>query len=170
MTLDATEFGESSYDNALPWTEIDPAAFVRVGDFTPLKPKLAARHELRAAQDQEFQWLVEDIAEFREQRERNTISLNVDERRAERDRMEERRQARDEARRELGLAVSERRSGDDGLQADERAVTEDDDEERPDPLLKESANILVDAIALLDEDQQLAARVHLERGAGRWVQ
>lgn len=170
VTLDATEFGESSYDNALPWTEIDPAAFIRVGDFTPLKPKLAARHELRAAQDQEFQWLVEDIAEFREQRERNTISLNVDERRAERDRMEERRQARDEARRELGLAVSERRSGDDGLQADERAVTEDDDEDRPDPLLKESANILVDAIALLDEDQQLAARVHLERGTGRWVQ
>jgi carboxyl-terminal processing protease len=171
VTLDASEFGESSYDNALPWTEIDPAQYRRVGEFSALLPKLAARHELRAAQDPEFQWLVEDIAEFRSQRDRREISLNEDQRRAERDRNEARRKARDEARRELGLAVSESRAGDDGLQADERAITDDgDDEDRPDPLLKESAKILVDAIALLDEDQQLAAKVHLDRGNGRWVQ
>ncbi|MGY6520066.1 MAG: carboxy terminal-processing peptidase [Lysobacteraceae bacterium] len=171
VTLDASEFGESSYDNALPWTQVDAAGFGRIGDFGPLLAQLRTMHEQRAAEDPEFQWLLEDIQEYRRQRERTEISLNAEVRRAERDRNEARRQARDEARRELGLAVNDRARADDGLQADERAITEDDDEdERPDPLLRESVNILADAIELLGRDPQLAARVHPRLDEGRWVQ
>ena len=51
---------------------------------------------------------------------------------------------------------------DDGLQADERPIEDEaaeDEAERPDVLLTESARVLADAIDLLQGDAQLAARV-----------
>ncbi|MFN3842765.1 MAG: carboxy terminal-processing peptidase [Rehaibacterium terrae] len=179
VTLDASEYGESSYDNALPWTKIAPVPHPRLGDFGPLLPLLAERHEARVAEDPEFQWWREDVAEYRAQRARKEISLNIDVRRAERERIEARRRAREEARKALGIdAPSLARSSDDGLQADERDVAADaaaerEEERRPDALLRESAAILADAIELLSRDHQLASRVHAhvqaERRGFAWV-
>ena len=67
-------------------------------------------------------------------------------------------------------------SDDDGLQASERNVAEDAAreraaEERPDPLLTESAAILADAVRLLNQDRRLSAQVLPESsGPGRWTQ
>ncbi len=180
VTLDASEYGESSYDNALPWTKIAPAPHPRLGDFGPLLPLLAKRHEARVAEDPEFQWWREDVAEYRAQRARKEISLNIDVRRAERERIEARRKAREEARKALGIDAPSlaRSSSDDGLQADERDVAADaaaerEQERRPDALLRESAAILADAIDLLSRDRQLAGRVHAhvqaERRGVAWV-
>lgn len=179
VTIDASEFGESSYDNALPWTQIAPAQYPRLGDFGPLLPLLSARHESRVAGDREFQWWSEDVAEYRKQRERKEISLNEAVRKAERDRDEARRKAREEARKAMGLETTPAlAAGDDGLQADERdvvadAAAEEAEENRPDPLLRESAAILADAIGLLRRDGQLAGRVHAqvqaERRGAAWV-
>ena len=52
-SVDASEFGESTYPNALPWTRIAAAAHVRYGNFTPLLPQLDALHAARAAKDVE---------------------------------------------------------------------------------------------------------------------
>jgi carboxyl-terminal processing protease len=176
-SVDASEYGESTYDNALPWTRIAAVPHTRYGNFAPLAEKLQARHAVRAASDVEFQWWVEDVKTFREEREKKAVSLNEAERRAERDRFDAQRKARVEARKRLGIALDPLLEGrsDDGLQADERNVAEDvaraaAAKKVTDPLLRESAAILGDAIGLLGADAKLAAQVLPKaRTAGHWV-
>ena len=168
VTLDAADFGESAYDNALPWTQIDKADFRSEANFSPLLPMLQREHAKRVAADQEFRWWSEDVAEYRKQRADKTISLNEAERRAERDQQEARRKLREEQRKAFGLAVRESelaQATDDGLQADEREITADTDsdaDDRPDALIREAAHVLADSIDLLSADRSLAARVHPE--------
>ena len=66
-SVDASEYGESTYDNALPWTRIAAAPHLQYGKFSPLLGKLAARHDARVAKDVEFQWWTEDVRTFREE-------------------------------------------------------------------------------------------------------
>ncbi len=94
-SIDAEEFGESSFDNALPWVQIKPADYVSEGDMTDLLPMLQARHDTRVKTDKDFQYLQEDIAEFTLQRKKNLISLNEVERRTERDAQEAKVKARE---------------------------------------------------------------------------
>ncbi|MCD9006071.1 carboxy terminal-processing peptidase [Luteimonas sp. XNQY3] len=177
VTVDATEFGESTYDNALPWTRIAAVPHTQYGDFAPLLPRLEQLHETRVATDREFVWWAEDIAEFRAEREKKFVSLNEAERRAERDRQAEKRQLRQEERRALGLDLDPlaEDSDDDGLQANERAIAQQNRlekaaEERPDPLLRESAAILADAVRLLNADRDLSATVlPVSTAPGRWA-
>ena len=166
VMVDASEFGESTYDNALPWTRIAGVPHTQYGNFAPLLPKLEARHEARIAQDKEFQWFEEDVREFRAERAKKYVSLNEAERRAERDRQEAKRKSRQEQRKALGLPLDPLAAdaADDGLQANERNVVKDAAREKaaedaPDPLLRESAAILADAVQLLDNDKVLSAQV-----------
>ncbi len=166
VTLDADDYGESTYDNALPWTRVDEAKHNSLANFAPLLPLLEARHQARAKDDPEFIWLAEDVAEYRRQRAEKSLSLNEATRRAERERNEARRTARAQERKERGLADAEDASAeDDGLQADERNVAadakreEDAKSQPPDVLAREAAHILADAIDLLKADRTLAAQV-----------
>jgi carboxyl-terminal processing protease len=177
VTVDATEYGESTYDNALPWRQIAAVPHETYGNFDRLLPTLQTLHQARVADDVEFRWWKEDVAEFRAERDKTWISLNEAERRAERDRQDARRKQRQEERRRLGLALDPLGDEtDDGLQAGERNVAQDAArqkaaEKRPDPLLRESAAILSDAMRLLDNDRQLAAQVLPSSTApGRWTQ
>ena len=176
-SVDSSAFGESTYDNALPWTRIAPVQHTRYGNFGALLGKLDERHAARVANDVEFQWWVEDVKTFREERDKKWVSLNEAERRAERDRFEAQRKQRTEERKRLGIALDpllEARS-DDGLQADERNVAESVAREEAakkftDPLLRASAAILGDAIGLLRADAKLAAQVLPQaRTDGHWV-
>ena len=171
VTLDAQDYGESTYDNALPWTRIAPANYKPFNDFKPLLPLLEARHEARAKADQEFIWWSEDVAEYRKRREEKSISLNEAVRRAERDAEEARRVARNEARKAAGLddEVVDEDAHDDGLQADERDIAAEAKREqerkekyKPDVLAREAAHVLADAIDMLRADRTLAAKVQLE--------
>jgi carboxyl-terminal processing protease len=166
VMVDASEFGESTYDNALPWTRIAAVPHTQYGNFAPLLPKLEARHAARIANDKEFQWFEEDVKEFRAEQAKKYLSLNETERRAERDRQDEKRKSRQEQRKALGLALNPLADdgADDGLQANERNVAEDAAREKlaenaPDPLLRESAAILGDAVQLLGNDHVLSAQV-----------
>ncbi|TWT20270.1 tail-specific protease [Luteimonas marina] len=177
VTVDASEFGESTYDNALEWRQIAAVPHQRYGDFAPLLPKLEALHAARVATDKEFVWWSADVAEFRAEREKKYVSLNEAERRAERDRDDAKRKQRQEERKTLGLALDPLADrADDGLQASERNIAEDAArekaaEKRPDPQLRESAAILADAVRLLNHDRQLSAQVLPESKApGRWTQ
>ncbi|MFZ5607130.1 MAG: carboxy terminal-processing peptidase [Pseudomonadota bacterium] len=177
-SVDAAEFGESTYPNALPWTRIAAAPHVRYGNFSPLLPQLDALFQARAAKDVEYQWWLEDVRRFREEQAKKSISLNEAERRAERDRFDARRKQRAEERKRLGLQqdpLLEARP-DDGLAADERNVAdavarEEAAKKATDPLLRESAAILADAIGLLGKDAQLAAQVlpATRNAAGHWA-
>ena len=177
VTVDASEYGESTYDNALPWTRIAAVSHIRYGDFGPLLPELKARHGARIVQDKEFQWWTEDIAQFREETAKKWISLNEAGRRSERDRDAVKRKQRQDARKAMGVDLDPLgEDSDDGLTSSERNIAQDAArekaaEKRPDPLLRESAAILVDAVRVLGEDQRLSAQVLLTemRKPGQWA-
>ncbi|WP_338761158.1 carboxy terminal-processing peptidase [Massilia sp. METH4] len=92
---DAENFGESSYDNALPYTVIKPAVYIPAGEVKDIIPLLTKKHEARVAKDKDFQFLVEDVNYVKKQRKENLISLNEKERRKERDEQEARAKQRD---------------------------------------------------------------------------
>jgi len=176
LSVDANEFGESTYDNALPWTRIAAVPHARYGNFAPLLPRLQALHAERIAQDLEFQWWSEDVARYREEKAKKYLSLNEAERRAERERQEKQRKERQAIRKEKGLDLDPlAEETDDGLTANERDVVQDAQrqkaaEKRPDPLQREAASILANAIDLLEQDRPLSAQV-LPRTASavRWA-
>jgi carboxyl-terminal processing protease len=177
VTVDATEFGESTYDNALPWTRIAAVPHTRYGNFAPLLPRLDELHDARVARDKEFQWWAEDVAQFRVEQAKKYVSLNEAERRAERDEFDAKRKARQAARKTLGLDLDPLADdSDDGLQANERNIAQDAArekaaEKRPDPLLRESAAILSDALTLLNADRKLSTQVlPAAKVAGHWAE
>ncbi|WP_448673941.1 carboxy terminal-processing peptidase [Pseudoxanthomonas mexicana] len=178
VSVDASEYGESTYDNALPWTRIAAVPHLQYGNFAPLLPRLQALHAARSAKDKEFQWWSEDVAQFRAEAAKKYVSLNEAERRAERDRQETQRKQRQAERKALGLALDPLAEdlADDGLGASERDIVKDAQREkladkRPDPLLRESAAILSDAIEILGQDRKLSAQVLPDSpGPGRWAE
>ncbi|SDR04186.1 carboxyl-terminal processing protease [Pseudoxanthomonas sp. CF385] len=178
VSVDASEYGESTYDNALPWTRIAALPHTTYGNFAPLLPRLQALHAARSAKDKEFQWWSEDVAQFRAEAAKKYVSLNETERRAERDRQDVQRKQRQAERKTLGLALDPLADdlADDGLGASERDIVRDAQREkladkRPDPLLRESAAILGDAIEILGQDRKLSAQVLPDSpGPGRWAE
>jgi len=92
---DSDTFGESSYDNALPWTQIKPAIYIPTGDIKDIVPLLDKKHEARVAKDKDYQYLLDDINLVKKQRKENSISLNEAARRKEREQQEARAKQRE---------------------------------------------------------------------------
>lgn len=144
---DLKNFGETSYDNALPWTQIKPVKYKVEGNVTARLPQLQSLHDARVRNEPDFQRFVEDIAQLKALREKGFVSLNEAERRnelaVEANRLKERKKIND------GLDLSE----DDGLQSDERSLKADiaiqnARKNAKDILLNEAAAILADDIGL----------------------
>lgn len=96
---DADQFGESSLDNALPWSSIKKATGFRLhGDMSSIVPMLSRRSVERISQDTEFQYLLEDIGNYREAREQTEVSLLESARRSKQATEEAQREARKAAR------------------------------------------------------------------------
>lgn len=167
--VDADSYGESSYDNALPWVQIKPANYHAVGNLKDVQAMLQVRHELRIAKDKEFQFIKEDIAEYQKQKEKKVISLNEEERRAERDSREKKNKEREAIRAALDGKTkvggkndaSKLAAQDDGLQGSERSLAselaaEKASKEAKDVYLIEAAHILSDEIELIKSSKRLA--------------
>ena len=142
-------FGESSYDNALPFAQIKPAKYSAMTNMAALLPQLKNRHDIRVQSDPDFKRFVEDVADIRTQREKRTISLNETERRTEMAALADRLKAREQAGDDV---VPEK---DDGLQANERSLSanlaiENARKNAKDVLRNESAAIVADAADLLE--------------------
>jgi len=159
MLSDAENFGESSYDNALPWNQIARADYQPVGDLSKLVPILISRHNERISQDKAFRDLDDDIAEFKALRKKNLVSLNEAERRAERDAQEAKIKLREQEKASAKSpdAAATTPPQDDGLQSDERNIAantelEKKNEADKDLLLNEAAHILDDEVVLLKTD------------------
>ncbi len=156
---DPDSYGESSYDNALPWIQIDAATFKPAGNLKDLVPTLQSRHQARIGKDKEFQLLLEDVAEIRRLRETKLISLNETERRKEKETQEARLKAREKGDAKDKLAAIR----DDGLQSGERSLAADLAAEKArkdvkDVLLDEAARIVADEAELSNAKPQLAMR------------
>ena len=157
--IDSSDFGESSYYNALPWTQIKPANFTPAGDLTSVVPILKAEHEARVSKDKDFQYLSEELAEANEQRKKNSISLNEAERRKEREDQESRIKRHASSKAASSKDIAERQ--DDGLQSNERNLDSDlafekAQKDSKDVLLNEAVHILSDEVSLLQKNGKLA--------------
>ena len=158
--FDGGDFGEASFDNALPTTQIDRADYIASGDFRSALNLLSAKHEARANADAAYQYLQEDIADFKRQRQKKEVSLNENIRRAERDAREARLAARKLKDKktpgtpDATTAASEDTStADDGLESDERNLVKELAHEKSlkdvkDIYLVEAAHIVSDAAGL----------------------
>lgn len=140
---DPATFGETSYDNALPWAQIKPADYKQDKILATLLPAMQSRHDERVKNDPDFQRMLEDIADLKAQREKGTVSLNEAERLKERAAQEKRLKDRAVAGGDDDTAA------DDGLQSNERSLTADLAIEKArknakDVLLDEAAAILAD--------------------------
>jgi len=165
---DAEEFGESSFDNALPWSQIKAADYTPSGDLTSILPILIANHDKRVSHDKDFKYLQEDIAEFNKLRQKNLISLNEADRRKEREAQESREKSREKNRgnNESDKASAEARSHalqDDGMLSSERNLSadlaiENANKNAKDILLNEAAHVLSDEAGLLKTNFRLAVR------------
>ena len=167
-TPGAETFGESSFDNALPWMQIKAADYKPEGDLKGILPTLSTLHDARVKKDRNFQYLQEDIALSRLERDKNLVSLNEVERRKERDAQEARLRSRKDA---SAQNASERSNAlpDDGLQAGERNLATDLAAEKTrknaeDFVLSEAVNILGDEMAALKNGGALAAGAKPESG------
>lgn len=161
---DPDAYGESSYDNALPWTQIDSASFRPAGNLKDTITTLQTRHQARISKDKSFQALLEDVAEARRLRETRSISLNESERRREKESREARLKAREKTDGRDKLAALLK---DDGLQSGERSLAADLAAEKArkdakDILLDEAARIVADDAELRLSRPQLALRDKLK--------
>ncbi|MEI1249674.1 carboxy terminal-processing peptidase [Rhizobium aouanii] len=154
--FDPASFGETSYDNALPWAQIKPAKYTAVDTVTTLLPTLQSRHDARVESDPDFQRLIKDIADLKVQREKGVVSLNEAERRKE-------ATAREKRFKDRAKAGDGEDLGDDGLEAGERSLSADIAIENArknakDVLLNEAAAILADEADLREGVLKAAAK------------
>lgn len=149
---DLHAFGESSYENALPWVKITPANFRPLNSFSALVPMLKSKHNERVLKSQDFQLLQEDIDELTLQRHKKSVSLNEAVRLAERKAQEVQMAKREKLTKDKHLQ-NPRLVPDDGLLANERKIDSEDENEDADILLNEAAHILSDAVKLSTTQQ-----------------
>ncbi|KKO10538.1 hypothetical protein LCGC14_0020170 [marine sediment metagenome] len=149
--------GESNLDGALPWDTVRPVEYRSYHALREIIPELQARHQQRAENDPDFIYLEGTVERMMEARQRETIPLNRELLKAQRD--ADRREAFEANNARLaakGLPLEEWRDETfeedseelDVAVVDEEAESEDEREE-DDPLLQESGRILVDMAELL---------------------
>ena len=144
--VDPETIGESSRDRALPWDQIKPTGF-SAGQ--PLDSEIAflTKYQSNRMQgDPDMDFLLSDIEAIDEMRSQQSVSLNIDERKLER---EERREKRLQRENERRLAV--------GLDPIESLEDISEDEQR-DVLLDQAAEILTDLAGLNDTNTSMQTR------------
>jgi len=155
---DPDDYGERSLDNALPWTQIEPAEYAPSDDLAELVAVADFRYQGRRMNDQEFDWLLSDIEEFNRSKDDRYVSLLESRRREEMAAEEAKREARRMQRDSAGPLtdgeglLTER----DRVEAADLEEEEEDEDDRPDLLLRESARIVADMVELQGDGSLLA--------------
>lgn len=102
--IEPQEWGESQEDNALPWDSIKRATYSSLDNLTPVVKYVDAKHVSRMQTEPEFNYVYDDIARYKAQKDDKKISLMESERLKEREESEQRALARTNARlKRLGL-------------------------------------------------------------------
>ena len=140
--IDMNDVGESSLEAALPWDRIAAASFEHFNAARPVPTamKLNTEEAVRNKADPDFQWLVNSISANDKERAKKSLSLNLLQRKAERETFDAARLARENSRRkDKGQTPFETVS----------AMESSDDvngEKAPDILLDQTAQIMADIV------------------------
>ncbi len=161
-------YGESSYENALPWNSIASSNYTMFDDLSDEISHLKKRYQQRSEINFEFDFLKKEIELYEQDKDDLTVSLSLAERERKVQERKDRKKARKAKRAEMLAAVeanpllgevtlvfdsNEELKSEDTLLAEQQAaeeVNEDDeeDEEFVDFRLHETARILADFIDL----------------------
>ena len=131
------EFGEASEPSALPWDQIPPTEYQIYGDIETYVPKLEEEHEKRIKNNFEFQYLKEDIEEYKIRKKKVEYSLNEKIRAKEREEFEKRKEERKKEREKY-----------ENLELKDKEKAEKPNIRVDDPLLEETGFILADLMIL----------------------
>ncbi|OJV01749.1 MAG: hypothetical protein BGO12_11775 [Verrucomicrobia bacterium 61-8] len=174
---DQKEFGEGSLKHRLPYDEVAPVKITESMVATPLViDELRARSQQRLTGDPEFVYVKEDITRIKDKVEKNTLSLNEKERKAELEADKTRKEHRDAERIARGpvfdvktfevrlddVSAPKLRPVAYNRKPDKAALAVEDDEPvdpkkpdvpQPDPIRDEALRIMRDYINLNRQDK-----------------
>ncbi|MEZ5471588.1 MAG: carboxy terminal-processing peptidase [Marinicella sp.] len=162
------EYGESAYDNALPWNSISSSEYTLFDDLSDEISELRKRYQARSDVNFEFDFLKNEIALYEQEKDDHTVSLSA---KVREQKIEERIQRKEERKKkraemlanveahpllgEVSLVYDSKEAlkSDDTIEAEQKAIEEDEDyEEFVDFRLHETARILSDFIDLKMEN------------------
>jgi len=145
--VDTTKVGEDALEHALKWDAIKSAKFMDYNYVGNTTDELISRHNQRFEKHPEYKLLLEEISLLEEQRSRDRVSLNRQQREAE-------NKAFDQAQLDI---VNKRRALDgkppfkdldEWENHEEEQASREQDKEEPDFVVEESAEVLLDYIEL----------------------
>ncbi len=164
-------YGESEYENALPWTSIKRSNYNMQGDLTREIPQLRESYKARELVNPEFVFVKEDFDYYNKLKEDVTVSLSEEVRKTETKKREKRKIERKQKR--LSITTGEQNpllaevnvlfnsedevvsEIDESEDEDELNNTENDSEPADDFILMEAARIVTDLLKI--KKQQLIA-------------
>ena len=149
--FDPKELGESSYENVMPWSEIQPAEYVKLPSLDKTIAQLQKQHEDRTATSGSWKLMLDETKYALGLSQRKTYSLNLNTRQAEREQMSETYKEFAERRKELGEGDVATFKLDDGLAMGEGNLKQELEDEKKrkdniDAIARESANIAADLV------------------------
>jgi carboxyl-terminal processing protease len=144
--IDAALVGESVRDSALPWDTIRTARFRAGAPLDGTITSLTANHLSRSENDPDYRYLLDGIQDVAEVRARDSVSLQLEARKNEREEELTRRLARENGRR-AALDMEPLSS-----------VEELDDLEEPDVHLDQAAAIVTDLAELREVETTTPAQ------------
>jgi carboxyl-terminal processing protease len=139
--IDTSVIGENTKPRALPWDQIDATRFRADAKLDKQLSVLNRDQIQRSSADPDFQLLLEDIAVVEELRQQKAVSLNMETRKTA---LEDRRTAR--------LVRENNRREARGLEPLE-SLDSIDEEEVPDVLLNQAAEILTDMATMTNSEE-----------------
>lgn len=137
---DPQEFGESSEISALPWDKINPTNYKLFSNLSEVIPRLLSSSENRRNNDPEFQYLNQDIQDYKKSKNQKYLSLNEEVRKQKKDEQDEKEFQRENERRKRK-----------GLKLLEKGETPEKSDEESDIFLTETATIVTDMINISSE-------------------
>ncbi|TWX73968.1 carboxy terminal-processing peptidase [Colwellia sp. C1TZA3] len=135
--IDPADWGESKEENALPWDQIPKARYRKLNDISQAVSYLTSLHSSRIEKNQEFNYLLSDIAEYKAEKDDKNISLNLAKRKEKRESRKAKQLKR--ANERLTVMGKEKVADLDDLPEDLEAL---------DPFLDETAKITFDLVSL----------------------
>tara|TARA_R110002110_G_scaffold213154_3_gene426308 strand:+ start:43285 stop:45420 length:2136 start_codon:yes stop_codon:yes gene_type:complete len=148
--FDPDQIGESALDHALSWDQINPVRHRRYDDIASVIPEITRLFRSRSHQNPEFVFLEEQVELAEEARAIKTLPLNEETRIAMREE-QERKALAIENRRRAALGEELLTDLEDDFLEEDEEIDEgavDSVDKRPDVLLTEAGNVLVDALLL----------------------
>ena len=99
MIYPADKYGESAEPSALAWDIIRPSKYAVLANLNPVKIKLQKQHEQRMRNSEDYQFLLDDIQDFRKREAERTVSTSESKLKAERESQEAKNLERENKRR-----------------------------------------------------------------------